>query len=189
MLSAASGCATGPGSRSPASWNVLRTRRRGSAGVDVRTSAAVRGSSAAAIAAPIAPIECPRTATAVTPGRAAASPTAASVSAPNSAALIGSASGGFSPWPRTSNMRVAKPAACRNAAFGSIRARFDSQPWTSTTAGAGRPPGAGTNQPGNGPAWEGTSTASNGRPYAVGVSSSGRRAGKPARRRYSRANR
>ena len=57
----------------------------------------------------MAPIEWPEIAPTVTSGRAIRARNAAAASRPNSPALSGSASGGFAPWPRTSNVRQWKP--------------------------------------------------------------------------------
>ncbi len=88
---------------------------------------------------------------------AASQRTAATVSSANSGTLIGRSSVGLSPWPRTSKTRQWKPAACRYRTWAKVRPRFDSQPWTTTTAGptAPAPPSAGTNQPASSPAPEG----------------------------------
>ncbi len=75
-----------------ASRNVWRVRRYGSAGAEVDTMAATRGSAAPARMAPMAPIEWPEMAPMVTSGRAIRPWKAASASVPNSPALTGSAS-------------------------------------------------------------------------------------------------
>ena len=82
------------------------------------------------------------------PARAARA-TAGRASAPNSPAVSGSSSGAFAPCPRTSNVSTWKPAACRICAFGSVRSRADSQPWTSRTPGPLAPPRPGSTSPGS----------------------------------------
>ena len=72
----------------------------------------------------------------------------ARASAAYSPTVIGSFSGGFAPWPRTSKVRTWNPAAWRTWAFGSVRSRADSQPWTRTTPGRRAAGPAGMNQPG-----------------------------------------
>ena len=72
---------------------VWRVSRYGSAGPDVATMAATRGSAAPARIAPIAPIEWPAIAPTVTSGCSISARKAASVSAPNSPALSGSVLG------------------------------------------------------------------------------------------------
>jgi hypothetical protein len=57
VVSQASGYAIGSGIGRWASWNVRRVKRSGSAGVEVATTAATRGSAAPARIAPIPPIE------------------------------------------------------------------------------------------------------------------------------------
>ena len=133
--------------------------------------------------APIAPIEWPRIAALVTSGRASSARQAASASAPNSPAVIGSVSATFAPWPRTSTARQWKPAACRNWTIGRSRSRADSQPWTTATPGPGRAAG-GRHEParqGQPVARCGTATSSNARPRSAGVRCGGRGVGKPAR--------
>ena len=65
-------------------------------------------------------------------------------------------------------VRQWNPAACRNSAFGSVRSRADSQPWTSATPGPGCPPRAGMNQAGRSTSPERTVVASNGSPRSAG---------------------
>ena len=79
----------GSGIGSRARRNVWRVSRYGSAGADVATIAATRGSAAAARIAPMAPIEWPTIAPLVTSGRSMSARNAASASSPNSPALTG----------------------------------------------------------------------------------------------------
>ena len=96
-------------------------------------------SSAAATSAPAPPIEWPSSADRRDLRVGARSPaTAARASAAYSPTDIGRASGPFAPCPRTSKVRTWNPAACRTWAWGSVRSRADSQPWTRTTPGRRR---------------------------------------------------
>ena len=157
--------------------NVWRVSRYGSAGLDVATMAATRGSAAPARIAPIPPIEWPAIAPTVTSGCSTSARNAARVSAPNSPALSGSSSAGFAPLPRTSKVRQWKPAAWRKTAIGSVRSRADSQPWTRTTPGPGAPPRAGMNQAGSGSPPDSMSIDSYGSPRSAGVTRGGLRRG------------
>ena len=69
-----------------ASWNVSRVRRYGPAGLDVATTAATRGSAAAARIEPMPPIEWPTIAPTLTSGCSIRAWKAASESCPNSPA-------------------------------------------------------------------------------------------------------
>ena len=109
----------------------------------------------------------------MTSGRAWSQATPARASAAYSPTDIGSTSGPFAPWPRTSSVSTWYPIACRTCALGSVRSRADSQPWISTTPGAAASP-AGTYQPGSvSPPLVGTSTSSNASPTASGVHAGG----------------
>ena len=148
VVNQASGQAIGAGMGSRARRNVWRVSRYGSAGVDAAITAATSSSSAAATSAPAPPIEWPSTPIVVTSGWRRSSATAARVSAAYSPTDIGSASGPLAPLPRTSKVRTWKPASCRTCAWGIVRSRADSQPWTSTTPGRCAGP-AGRYQPGS----------------------------------------
>ena len=95
------------------------------------------------------PSNGPTTAPTVTSGRATAPRRPRAHRARTRPALIGSVSAGLEPWPRTSIVRQWNPAAWRKTAFGSVRSRADSQPWTRATPGPGWPPRAGMNQAGS----------------------------------------
>ncbi len=137
-MSQARGQATGPGMGRRARRNVWRVRRYGSAGVATAMTAATSGSAAAATRAPAAPMEWPRIATRETSWRADSAATPARASSAYSPTDIGFVSGPFAPWPRTSNVRTWNPAALSTCAWGIVRSRADSQPWTRTTRSAAR---------------------------------------------------